>query len=1024
MSQLPSGTVTFLFTDIERSTRLWEQHPQAMQVALARHDTLVRGVIEQHGGRVFKTLGDAFCAAFTPAAEGLAAALGIQRAIAAEAWDADVAIRVRIALHTGSAELRGGDYFGPALNRCARLLGVAHGGQTLISRVTSDLLPESLPDEIELKDLATHRLRDLSEPEHVYQLVHPALPSEFPPLASLDSLPNNLPLRPNRFVGRIEDVAAVKRLLERTKLLTLTGAGGSGKTRLALHLAADQVAGYPDGVWLIELAALDDPALVPRTVAAALGLREATGLSLTDTLIEYLRAKQVLLILDNCEHVVESAAHLAQSILRVCPGLRILATSREALGIAGEVLYLVPPLSVPASGLSGSSGPKGSAPKGTGPKGSGPKGHDPAEYVRDLLCSESVQLFVERATEMAPDFALTPANAPAVAEICRCLDGIALAIELAAARVRVLSPEQIAARLTDNLRLLTGGRRAPLPRQQTMRAAIDWSYVLLSEAERALLGRLAVFAGGWTLEMAEAVGAGGEIESWDVLDLLDKLVDKSLVAADAGGDARRFRMFEMIRQYAMEKLAVSGVEAAVRHAHLDWCLEFALHAKSMLQGSAQTEWLARLEAERDNLRAALSWSAAAGAEVKGMQLAAALQTYWYLAGYMSEGRSYLHRLLSAGEGESADLGVRASALQTQGVLAYYQGDYATARRSWEESLALRRTQGDRIAVDQLLNNLASVLRALGDYAAAREYFEQSLEIKRERGDRAGIGLMLFNLALLACDQGHLAEAHRLLDDCLKIQRELGDPHVIAASRCAQAGVMLLQCDFDGARHAAEQSLRYFRDAGTDYLTAEALEALAKVACETGDHAGARTLAEECLAIRRELGDTQGVADALTCLALVHMRSGDDDLAEPALREALALARDVAFKRGLATVLQNCGRLYERRADYASASASFLEALEIGRDLGSAWIEICTIELMVGLAVARGDAECALRLAGAAAALRREIEAPRPPIAEAEFVGHAAAAREHLDPTIAAEAWSWGAGLGIDAAIEFALGCFA
>jgi predicted ATPase/class 3 adenylate cyclase len=512
--------LTFLFTDIEGSTRLWDQHPEAMRGALARHDELVWGAIERHHGRGFKTTGDAFCAAFETAADGLVAALAVQRALQEEPMGAETRIRVRIALHSGTADGRDDDYFGPALNRCARLLAVAHGGQTILSRKNRDRLPEELPEEIVLKDLSLHRLRDLSEPEHVFQVLHPELSSEFPPLGSLNSWPNNLPLRPSRFIGRFEESEAVNRFLDERSLLTLTGAGGSGKTRLALQVAADRIDRYRDGVWLVELAPLEDAALVPQAMATVLGVRESPALPLRESLIEHLRPRQALLLLDHCEHLIEAAAAMARDLLRACPDVRILATSREALGIEEELLHLVPPLTLP-------------------PAADGVRG--PEERLHDLLRSESVRLFVERATETAPGFQLTPENSPAVAEICRRLDGVALAIELAAARVRVLSPEQIAARLDDHLRLLTAGRRGAPPHQQTMRGAIEWSVNLLAEPERALMRRLAVFSGGWTLEMAEAVCADGEIEAWDVLDLLSSLVDKSLVVAEAARAARRYR---------------------------------------------------------------------------------------------------------------------------------------------------------------------------------------------------------------------------------------------------------------------------------------------------------------------------------------------------------------------------------------------------------------------------------------------------------------------------------------------------
>jgi class 3 adenylate cyclase len=519
---LPTGTITFLFTDIEGSTRLWEQHPEAMEAALTRHDALAAAVIQQHEGYLVKHRGegDSLFAVFARAADAVAAAVALQQSLGAEAWPADAAPRVRMALHTGDAALRDGDYFGAAVNRCARLRAVAHGGQLLLSSATQELVRDSLPEEVSLRDLGEHRLRDLARPERVFQLLHTDLPADFPPLASLNTLPNNLPQQVTSFIGREKEMAEVKRLLGRavgsqpsavsggavscqpsavsedspdvtdsqqltadgTRLLTLTGSGGTGKTRVSLQVAADMLEGEGDGVWLVELAPLADPGLVPQAVATALGIREEPGKPLSQTLVDFLKPKHLLLLLDNCEHLLSACAELAEQILRNCPGVQILATSREGLNIPGETTYRLPSLSLPD------------------PRQLAPTAESLSQY-------EAVRLFIDRATAAVPSFAVTNQNAPAVAQLCVRLDGIPLAIELAAARVKAMSVEQINARIADMFRLLTGGSRTALPRQQTLRAAIDWSYDLLSEKEKILLRRLSVFAGGWTLEAAEQVCA-------------------------------------------------------------------------------------------------------------------------------------------------------------------------------------------------------------------------------------------------------------------------------------------------------------------------------------------------------------------------------------------------------------------------------------------------------------------------------------------------------------------------------------
>jgi predicted ATPase/class 3 adenylate cyclase len=542
MPELPSGTVTFLLTDVEGSTALWEEASEAMRAALARHDVLFEDAVRAHGGVHIRPRGegDSRFAVFSGAPEAVAAGLAIQRAFAAEPWPTPRPIRVYTGLHTGQAELRDGDYYGSAVNRCARIRGIGHGGQILLSEATAALVPDDLPDGVTLLNLGEHRLKDLTRPERVFQLVSRDLPFEFPLLRSLDVLPNNLPRQLTSFVGREQEMAEVKRLLTATSLLTLVGAGGAGKTRLSLQVAADVLDDYRDGVWLVELAPLTDPVLVPQAVASTLGLPERASHPTVLTLEEHLRPRSLLLILDNCEHLVTACAVLAETLLRACPNLSILATSREGLGIAGETTWRIPSLSLPDVQHFSFGAP---------------------DVASALSHYESVRLFIDRALAVAPAFAVTNHNAPAVAQICQHLDGIPLAIELAAVRVKVLAPEQIAARLDDRFRLLTGGSRTALPRQQTLRALVDWSYDLLTGPERILFRRLSVFAGGWLLEASEGICAGDGVEELEVLDLLAQLVDKSLVLAEEHVGEARYGLLETLRQYGTEKLRAAGEEA-------------------------------------------------------------------------------------------------------------------------------------------------------------------------------------------------------------------------------------------------------------------------------------------------------------------------------------------------------------------------------------------------------------------------------------------------------------------------------
>ena len=751
-AELPSGTVTLLFTDVEGSTQLLQRLGDRYAAVLEEHRRLLRQAFETCHGCEVDTQGDAFFVAFGRAADAVVAATAAQRELAAHPWPEGGAVRVRMGLHTGEPTLTPGGYVGLDVHRAARLCAAGHGGQVLLSQTTRDLVEQELPDGATLLDLGEHRLKDLPRPERVYQLVVADLPSAFPPLRTLDASPNNLPTQLTSFVGREREAAEAERLLGTTRLLTLTGAGGAGKTRLALKVAADLLEAYPDGVWLVELAALADPALVPQTVASALGLFEQPSRPLIQTLADFLKPRTLLLVLDNCEHLVEACAALADGLLRACPQLRIMATSREALGIAGETAWRLPSLSLPD-----------------------PRHLPPTESLTQY---EAVRLFIERALAAQPTFAVTNQNAPAVAQLCHRLDGIPLAIELAAARVKALTVEQIAARLDDRFRLLTGGSRTALPRQQTLRAAIDWSYALLSEPERVLLRRLSVFAGGWTLEAAEAVCSGDGLEDFEVLDLLCQLVDKSLVLADEQDGEARYGLLETVRQYAQDRLLEAGEAEIVRERHRDWFLELVEQAEPRLEGPEQAFWFERLETEHDNLRAALDWSQAdpAGAEA-GLRLAGPLWWFWVLRGHGREGRERLTALLARAPGSTL---ARAKALEGLGNLVFGQGDYDEARGLVEESLAVSRELGDQRSIAIALAQLGRVAAGWGDYAEATRVLEESRALFGELGTESGLPFpVACILGDIARDQGDAGRARELYEQALVEARGRGDKHATA-----------------------------------------------------------------------------------------------------------------------------------------------------------------------------------------------------------------------------------------------------
>lgn len=841
MINRPSGTITFLFTDIEGSTRLWEQSPAAMGVALVRHNRLLRTAIEQNDGYIFKTMGDAFCAAFSESTDAINAAIEAQRALTQEDWPDGARISVRMALHTGAAELHEDDYVGPPLNRVARLLSAGHGGQVLLSLTTQQLVRESVPSGVVLRDMGDRRLKDLIHPERVYQMVAPNLRTDFPPLKTLDARTHNLPIQSTSFVGREREMEEVKGLLESTRLVTLTGSGGAGKTRLSLQIGADLIDDFADGVWFVPLAPLTDQALVPQAVAAVLGIREQPGVSFTDTLSSHTKDKELLLILDNCEHVVTAASVLCDAVLASSAGVRILASSREALRVQGERSFRVPSLATPNT-----------------------------KVPRDLASMvqyPAIRLFLDRAIAAKPSFELNKENATAVGDICRCLDGIPLAIELAAARLRSMSAEEVRERLDQRFHLLTGGSRTALPRQQTLRALIDWSYNLLPLAEQALLCRLSTFVGGWTLETAEAVCAGPPIERRQILDILTALVDKSLVSSEERMGASRYTLLETVRQYARDRLRDAGDETQWHTHHFEHFLGLAEDAETNLTRANQHGWLDRLEVEHDNLRAALTWSTTVNGDVtRGIALAGALSRFWDIRGYLGEGRARLSTLLNAEPRKATS--ARAKALTGAGMLALFQGDYVAAQALGEESLKIRKELGDQDGISVSLNILGSLACVQGDFASARALYEQSVAIHRELGNRRGVAAVLSNMGVAASDQGDHTAARALHEESLAIRRDLGDLHGVAISLINLAMVLYGEHDYEGARTRSVESLAISRELGDQRGCADSLCWLAYIAEAQGDGRSATPLFEESLAMRRELGDRKGVAESLEGLAHV------------------------------------------------------------------------------------------------------------------------------------------------------------
>src|SRR5215216_6142073 len=895
---------------------MWESNVPAMQVALARHDEILRGATEQHGGYVFKTVGDAFCCAFRTAPDALEAALESQRLLLEERWAESGALRVRMALHIGAAEERDGDYFGPPVNRVARLLSAAHGGQVLLSAATYEMVRDQLPAGMSLTNLGEHRLKDLFRPERVFQLSAPELPSEFPPLRTLEAYRNNLPLQPTPLIGREKEVSEMCNLVrgDETRLLTLSGPGGTGKTRLALQAAADLLDDFPDGTYFVPLATVTEAEMLLPAVAEALGVRETAEQPLFESLKDYLYERRILLLLDNFEQVLRAAPAVAE-LLAGAPRMKVLATSRAPLGLYGEHEVPVPPLTLPDL-------------------------KRPPSLER-LTQYEAVGLFVERARAVKPDFKVTNESAPAVAEICVRLDGLPLAIELAAARIKMLPPKAMLPRLSSRLKLLTGGARDLPVRQRTLRGAIEWSHTLLGDGEKTLFARMAVFSGGRTLEAVEAVcDTRGDLPI-GAFEGVSSLLDKSLLRQEEGPNGEpRFVMLETVHEFAREKLAQSAETEVIERTHAEYFLTLAEEANPELKGANQLQWLERLEAEHDNMRAALSWALERDEAELARRLGGALWRFWSVRGYCSEGRRWLEEALAMEGTVSPES--RAMALAGLGTLAFELGDldraqeaceeglellehearvaseaklcllvflgwvavqredYRQATDLFEESLALSREMGDTwwLAVSHL--QLALVTDSLGDAEKATALYEESMDLFREQGDKNGLASCLNDLAMVVYSQGDLGRAAKLTEEAVALLRELRARGSVALVLCNLGWIALFQDDLSRAADLYRESLSLAWDVGLNPLVERTLEGFACVAGAKGETEratrlwGAAQALHETKNIPRDI-DFLVEADARISAVRLGMA---EEVWEEALRKGRAMTLDEVISYAL------------------------------------------------------------------------------------------------------------------------------
>jgi predicted ATPase/class 3 adenylate cyclase len=955
MHYLPTGTVTFLFTDIEGSTRLLQQLGDRYSRVLEECRRLLRVAFQEWNGHEVDTQGDAFFVAFARATDAVSAAVDGLHALVIHPWPENVEVRVRMGLHTGEPQLSSEGYVGIDVHHAARVMSAGHGGQVLLSQTTRDLVEHQLPDGVSLRDLGEHRLKDLQRPVHLFQLVIAGLPSHFPSLKSLDAYPNNLPVQPTSLIGREWEVASLVELLRRVdiRLVTLTGPGGTGKTRLALQVAAELSDLEWRGIYFVDLAPVSDSTQVIPTIASTLGLREERSRSPLECLKEEIDQNRLLLLLDNFEQVLDAAVRVSE-LLVACPQLKIMVTSRAVLRVRAEREFAVPTLRLPDSAQ--------------------------MPDLEALLQYEAIVLFVQRTQAVVPEFRLTDMNAPAVVEIVRRLDGLPLAIELAAARMKLLSPEALLARLNQPLQVLTSGVRDVAARQQTLRNTIAWSYNLLDAQERALFRRLSDFVGGCTLGAIEAVyGALGNATGL-ILDIVDSLVDKSLLQRrePGKGEEPRFAMLETIREYGLELLVASGELESVREAHAMYFLELSERADLDLSASDSPERLDRLEQEHDNVRAAMHWSLEdiERREQIALRMGGALRSFWYVRGYLSEGLDFLERaMMGSNEVEEP---TRAAALYAAARLYEARGDYDRAEPFLVKSLVLYRELGNPERIAYALHLQADIAWRRGILDMARSLAEESLAVFRELGDRGAIASLLLHLGALAADQGEYARARDLLEESLAINRELGDKGNIPDS----------------------------------------LFNLARAYFFSGSELGAaRVLLEESLSLFRQLSDKESIGYCLCLLGLLTLEQGDVTTARSLVEQSVALFKERRQAHGMALSTSAMATVIAAQGDNAVARALYDAALTEARKAGDKLIIASGLEGLSRVLVALGEYERAVQLRAAAETLREAIGAPMPAVERPADEQAAKVAREWLGEEAFAVVWDDWRGLKVEDALN-------
>jgi predicted ATPase/class 3 adenylate cyclase/DNA-binding CsgD family transcriptional regulator len=999
---LPTGTVTLLLADVEGSTQLWEAQPDAMTAAVAVLNRTADKVIAEHGGvrPVEQGEGDSFVAAFARASDAVACALDLQRADLTP-------IKLRIGVHTGDVQMRDeGNYAGPTINKTARIRDLAHGGQTVMSSITEELVEDRLPDGAWLTDLGRHALRDLPRPVRVAQLCHPDVRNDFPPLRTSNAaVTHHLPTQLTTFVGRHTQMADIRALLADNRLITLTGAGGAGKTRLAIEVAAQLAPDFPQGIWYADLAPITHPEVVPLTVARALGLPDQPGQSITQTLLRFVRDRQMLLVLDNCEHLLEASAALVNDLLATCAKVTILSTSREPLVVSGEVVWQVPSLS---------------------------------------LADEAIELFTDRARRARPDFAVTQRNAETVTEICRRLDGMPLAIELAAARVRALTLDEILNSLHDRFRLLTGGARTAVRRQQTLRASVDWSHALLTEPERVLFRRLAVFMGGFDLDAAQAVAGGTDVERFQVLDQISLLVDKSLVAAESADGRTRYRLLETVRQYSLEKLGESSEADEVRVRHRDHYTALAAKLDAPA-GNGYEYLLARAEADMDNLRAAFIWSTENDDAAKAMRLASSLLPIWLTRGRLSEGLAWLDAAGAENQASEPALWARAIAdkaelsswvdvtgmwEQAEKALAIAREinepalltrvltacayitmhDTDLARPYFTEAVALARESGDPWRLSQILARQSTGALLVGDVVSTQVLGEEGRDLAETIGDRFNARQCRMNIAWAQMCRGETAEAISQYADLIAEATDAHDGMSLVAALIPGAFALAFHGDVDDARAAAATALEACTELG--FLLANAHNDVVMAELAAGDAAAALEGAE---AAGRSITNAAIKKHNWWCMAHAALASGDTARARHWAAGSLEATSGMFRSLSLSAM----ARIDLAEGDYEQAAASAYDGLAIAGPMAGYLCVPDLLECLAAVASDTGSSQHAVRLLGAATAMRQQFELARFKIYDGSHEAQITKLRSALGDSEFNEAWAEGAALSAQEAIAYA-----